>query len=76
MKKKAIGLLVVALLVQLEAPVQAAASAAAASIATEKKVEQASGIFKKKRKGYRAKKGGLFGTGLFRKKSPCGCPNH
>ncbi|GAA4421429.1 hypothetical protein GCM10023187_57310 [Nibrella viscosa] len=71
MKKKAFVILAVAVLVQLEAPVQAAASAT-----VETKVEKRIGIFKKKRKGYRPKKGGLFGTGLFRKKSPCGCPNH
>lgn len=29
-----------------------------------------------KRKGYKVKRGGLFNTGLFRKKNPCGCPNH
>lgn len=71
MKKKAIALLVIGLLVQIEAPLQAVASAT-----TEAKVEKNTGIFKKKRRGYRPKKGGLFGTGLFRKKSPCGCPNH
>ncbi|MCK8491963.1 hypothetical protein M0L20_08890 [Spirosoma sp. RP8] len=30
----------------------------------------------RKRKGYKPKRGGLFNTGLFRKKNPCGCPNH
>jgi len=30
----------------------------------------------RKRKGYKAKRGGLFNTGLFRKKNGCGCPNH
>ena len=29
-----------------------------------------------RRKGYKPKRGGLFNTGLVRKKSPCGCPNH
>ena len=33
-------------------------------------------IFGRKRKGYKAKRGGLFNTGLFRKKNPCGCSNH
>jgi hypothetical protein len=30
----------------------------------------------RKRKGYKPHRGGLFNTGLFRKKNPCGCPNH
>ena len=30
----------------------------------------------RKRKGYKPKRGGLFNTGLFRKKNDCGCPNH
>ena len=30
----------------------------------------------RKRKGYKPKRGGLFNTGLFRKKNGCGCPNH
>ena len=30
----------------------------------------------RKRKGYKPRRGGLFNTGLFRKKNPCGCPNH
>lgn len=30
----------------------------------------------RKRKGFKQKRGGLFNTGLFRKKNGCGCPNH
>lgn len=30
----------------------------------------------RKRKGFKPRRGGLFNTGLFRKKNPCGCPNH
>ncbi|WP_338873993.1 hypothetical protein WBJ53_32020 [Spirosoma sp. SC4-14] len=33
-------------------------------------------IFGRKRKGYKPRRGGLFNTGLFRKKNPCGCPKH
>lgn len=45
-------------------------------MASPVEVSAESGIFKRKRKGYKAKRGGLFNTGLFRKKNACGCPKH
>lgn len=69
MKLTALVLLLTALLTLVEAPAQAYASAP--SELTVKAKEEA--IFKRKRKGYRRKRGFLWG--LFRKKD-CGCPNH
>lgn len=60
--------MVAASLMLIEIPVETMASSLAA------KPEMAIG--KRKKKGYKKKRGGLFNTGLFRKKNPCGCPNH
>jgi hypothetical protein len=42
---------------------------------TDRSTVSASSIGRK-RKGYKPRRGGLFNTGLFKKKNPCGCPNH
>ena len=68
MKKTSVFLMVVASLIVAEIPVE---TMAASSMA---KTELTVG--KRKKKGYKKKRGGLFNTGLFRKKNPCGCPNH
>ena len=68
MKKTGVFLLLAALLMLIEIPVETQAAPTKTSIETT--------IFKKKRKGYKSKRGGLFNTGLFRKKSSCGCPKH
>ena len=68
MKKTKILLMIAASLVLIEAPLEAMA------IATKKTTE--SSAIGRRRKGYKPKRGGLFNTGLFRKKNPCGCPNH
>ncbi|WP_460951557.1 hypothetical protein [Spirosoma daeguense] len=68
MKKTKVVLMIAASLVLVEIPLETMASRASASTETA--------IFKRKRKGYKPKRGGLFNTGLFRKKNPCGCPNH
>ncbi len=68
MRKINILLLVIASLMVVELPVETMATPATAS--SEK------AIFKRKKKGYKVKRGGLFNTGLFRKKNACGCPKH
>ncbi len=66
MKKTKILLLLAASLVLVNVPLETMAS---------KSITESS-IFGRKRKGYKPKRGGLFNTGLFRKKNGCGCPNH
>ena len=68
MKKTSVLLMVAASLMLIEIPVETMASSLNA------KTEMIIG--KRKKKGYKKKRGGLFNTGLFRKKNPCGCPNH
>ena len=66
MKKTKIILLIAASLVLVDVPLETMAS----------KNSTESPSIGRKRKGYKAKRGGLFNTGLFRKKNGCGCPNH
>ncbi|QDK83504.1 hypothetical protein EXU85_34855 [Spirosoma sp. KCTC 42546] len=68
MKKTQVFLMIVASLMLIDVPVQTLASTS-----TAKTNVSAIG---RKRKGYKPRRGGLFNTGLFRKKNPCGCPNH
>ncbi|WP_080059715.1 hypothetical protein [Spirosoma aerolatum] len=68
MKKSHILLLMAITLTFIDVPVQTQASARTNSSEVS--------IFGRKRKGYKPKRGGLFNTGLFRKKNPCGCPKH
>ncbi|WP_461100857.1 hypothetical protein [Spirosoma koreense] len=68
MKKTKVILLVAASLLLIEVPLETMAFSARTTTETS--------IFGRKRKGYKPKRGGLFNTGLFRKKNPCGCPNH
>lgn len=68
MRKINILLLIIASLMVAELPLETMASSPTASSEMS--------IFKRKRKGYKAKRGGLFNTGLFRKKNACGCPKH
>ncbi|MBD2752189.1 hypothetical protein [Spirosoma validum] len=68
MKKTKILLLLAASLVLVEIPLETMASSSSKASETS--------IFGRKKKGYKQKRGGLFNTGLFRKKNPCGCPNH
>ena len=68
MKKINILFLIVTSLMLVELPLETMASSTTNSSSMS--------IFKGKRKGYKVKRGGLFNTGLFRKKNPCGCPKH
>jgi hypothetical protein len=68
MKKKTGFLLLAASLLVVELPLETMAASSASSTETT--------AIGRKRKGYKQKRGGLFNTGLFRKKNPCGCPNH
>ncbi|GAB3796115.1 hypothetical protein GCM10028819_13220 [Spirosoma humi] len=66
MKKTKIILLMAASLVLINVPLE--------TMASKNTTEQTA--IGRKRKGYKPKRGGLFNTGLFRKKNGCGCPNH
>ena len=68
MKKTKVFLLLVASLLLVDVPLETMASSADSKSETT--------AIGRKRKGYKAKRGGLFNTGLFRKKNACGCPNH
>lgn len=68
MKKTSVLLMVAASLMLVEIPI--------ATIAASPTAKTEVAIGKRKKKGYKKKRGGLFNTGLFRKKNPCGCPNH
>jgi len=69
MKKLLILSLTIGLLAPMEMTVEAATPAKSSSELTK------TAAFKRKRhRGYRQKEG--FMWGLFRKKNPCGCPNH
>ncbi|QJW92081.1 hypothetical protein HNV11_23245 [Spirosoma taeanense] len=68
MKKTKVLLLLSASLILVEIPFETMASA------SETKSEMTT--IGRKRKGYKPRRGGLFNTGLFKKKNPCGCPNH
>ncbi len=68
MKKTKVILMMAASLVLIEVPLETMAYSSTNT--TEKTT------IGRKRKGYKAKRGGLFNTGLFRKKNGCGCPNH
>ena len=68
MKKTKVLLLLAASLMLVDVPFETMASTSGTKSETT--------IFGRKKKGYKAKRGGLFNTGLFRKKNPCGCPNH
>ena len=71
MKKTSIGLLLATSLFLVQAPLETYASTTTAA------TEMATVIKgRKKNKRYKKKRGGLFNTGLFRKKNSCGCPNH
>lgn len=71
MKHTKILWLLAATLVLTDVPVEAWASAAKPTA----DVANVSAIGRR-RKGYKPRRGGLFNTGLFKKKNPCGCPNH
>ena len=66
MKRTKIILLLAASLVLVNVPLETMASKNSTELTA----------IGRKRKGYKAKRGGLFNTGLFRKKNGCGCPNH
>ena len=68
MRKTKVFLLLAASLVLVDMPLETRASA--------HKTTTETAAIGRKRKGYKPKRGGLFNTGLFRKKNPCGCPNH
>lgn len=68
MKRTKVMLIVAASLLLVDVPLETMASANTSNAETT--------AIGRKRKGYKAKRGGLFNTGLFRKKNPCGCPNH
>ncbi len=66
MKKTKIILMIAASVVLINVPLETMASKNSTEISA----------IGGKRKGYKPKRGGLFNTGLFRKKNACGCPNH
>lgn len=68
MKKTRVFLMVFASLLLVDVPLQTMASAGESTAEIS--------AIGRKRKGYKIKRGGLFNTGLFRKKNPCGCPSH
>lgn len=68
MKKTTVFLMIGASLMLVEVPME--------TMASESKKATEMTTIGRKRKGYKPKRGGLFNTGLFRKKNPCGCPNH
>ncbi|MVM29880.1 hypothetical protein GO755_07540 [Spirosoma sp. HMF4905] len=68
MKKAQVFLMIVASLMLIDVPVQ--------TLASTSTVKTDVSTIGRKRKGYKPRRGGLFNTGLFRKKNPCGCPNH
>lgn len=68
MKKTKVFLLIAASLVLVDVPLE--------TMATSNTHTTEITAIGRKRKGYKPKRGGLFNTGLFRKKNPCGCPNH
>ncbi|MFD2573981.1 hypothetical protein ACFSUS_25315 [Spirosoma soli] len=68
MRKTTVLLMIAASAVLVELPTETLASS------SKNKTELSS--IGRKRKGYKPKRGGLFNTGLFRKKNPCGCPKH
>ncbi|WP_128547294.1 hypothetical protein [Larkinella soli] len=69
MKKVLILGLMAGFLLPMETLAETAVSTTAAG-----EVKTVSVFKRKKARGYRKKKG--FMWGLFRKKNPCGCPNH
>ena len=71
MKKTSLGLLLASLLFLASAPLETYASATTAVETTTVMKGK-----RKKNKAYKKKRGGLFNTGLFRKKNDCGCPKH
>lgn len=68
MKRTKLLLLIFASSMLVEVPFESRASSAG--------ITNDAAAIGRKRKGYKAKRGGLFNTGIFRKKNPCGCPNH
>lgn len=68
MKKTRVFLLIVASLLLVDVPLETRASA--------RKDSTEITAIGRKRNRYKVKRGGLFNTGIFRKKNPCGCPNH
>jgi|GEM_PF-1354921 len=71
MKKASIGLLLASTFFLVQIPLETRASA---TTGTTEMTTMFKG--KKKNKPYKKKRGGLFNTGLFRKKNACGCPKH
>ena len=71
MKKHGTILLIAATMTLIDVPVQAAVS-----LLQPSHTSVVSDLFGRKRKGAKPRRGGLFNTGLFRKKNPCGCPGH
>lgn len=69
MKKISVFLLIVTSVMLIQLPLETMAAS------TTTKTEMAIGK-RKKNKAYKKKRGGLFNTGLFRKKNACGCPKH
>lgn len=70
MKRSSLVLLLAMAMVATEIPVDVKAGTS-----TNRSTVSATSIGRK-RKGYKPRRGGLFNTGLFKKKNPCGCPNH
>lgn len=72
MKKYSLILLTMTSLLLVDAPVEAAIS----TLRARSPQATSLNLFGKKRKRVKPRRGGLFNTGLFRKKNPCGCPKH
>lgn len=63
--------MIVATIMMIDVPVKAAVSMLRPTHTTT-----VSDLFGRKRKGVKPRRGGVFNTGLFRKKNACGCPKH
>lgn len=70
MKKTSITIVLASALLLVQVPLETLAFTSDANTETTLAVD------KQKKNRYKKKRGGLFNTGLFRKKNKCGCPKH
>lgn len=70
MRKTSISIVLASALLLVQVPLETWASIGNATTETTLVTNE------KKNNRYKKKRGGLFNTGLFRKKNKCGCPKH
>jgi len=70
MKKTSLTIVLASALLLVQVPLETWASASNINTETTLVVDG------QKKNRYKKKRGGLFNTGLFRKKNKCGCPKH